>query len=223
MNQNRIGFSYTLPPVTKNLLIINILCFIAQIVLESKGIDLVRWGGLHYMGGDTFLPHQLITSMFLHGSFWHLFSNMFALFMFGPAIEQVWGSKKFLTYYMVTGIGAGLIQSLSWYIGFEVIEQYPPYILNQFVAIGASGAIFGILLAFAMTFPNATLVLIPIPIPIKAKYFVAFYALYELYSGISNKPEDNVAHFAHLGGLIFGLILILYWRRKNKNNGFNLE
>lgn len=216
MNQNKFGFFGSIPPVTKNILIINLLCYIAQIVLESKGIDLVRWGGLHYIGGDTFWPHQLITYMFLHGSFEHIFFNMFAVFMFGRTLESVWGQKRFLFYYLATGIGAGLIQMLVWFLSFDFgTDLYAAY-LNQLTVIGASGAVFGILVAFGMTFPNAELFIIPFPFPIKAKYFVIGYGVLELVLGLSNSPMDNVAHFAHLGGLIFGVIIVLYWKKKDR-------
>lgn len=226
MIQNNSGFFRSIPPVTKNLLIINLLCYLAQVVLSSKGIDLVRWGGLHYIGGDTFYIHQFITYMFLHGDFSHMFFNMFAVFMFGRTLESVWGQKRFLFYYFATGVGAGATQMLVWYLTYVAFPdpnlQYfygiapPEVLLNQLTTIGASGAVFGILIAFGMIFPNAELFIIPFPFPIKAKYFVIGYGLLELFLGFSNNPMDNVAHFAHLGGLIFGLIIILYWNKKDK-------
>lgn len=170
---------------------------------------------------------QLVTYMFMHGGFTHIFFNMFALWMFGRVLEQVWGPKRFLIYYMVCGIGAGLIQELVQFIEYETIlsnydnvqtafgiipmEEY----LNMMRTVGASGAIYGILLAFGMLFPNSQMFVFPLPFPIKAKFFVIFYAAIELFMGMS--ANDNVAHFAHLGGMLFGLILILYWRKKNGN------
>ena len=217
MNQNNSGFFGSIPPVTKNLLIINLLCYLAQYVVASKtGTDyLAFWGGLHYVGGDTFYPHHLITYMFLHCYFQHMFFNMFAVFMFGRALESMWGQKRFLFYYMATGIGAGLIQLLVWYFMYDM-PGAPDYILSVISVIGASGAVFGILVAFGMTFPNSELFIIPFPFPIKAKYFVIGYGLLELYLGFANNPADPVAHFAHLGGLIFGVIIILYWKKKDR-------
>lgn len=225
MNQNNSGFFGSIPTVTKNLLIINVLCLIAQMVLEQKGIDLVRWGGLHYIQSDNFYPHQFITYMFLHGGFQHMFFNMFAVFMFGRTLETVWGPKRFLTYYLATGVGAAIVQMIVSYLTFvafpseELSALYATYpkeaIFNIIPAtIGASGAVFGVLLAYGMLFPNAKLFIIPFPFPIKAKYFVIGYGVLELFLGISNNPADNVAHFAHLGGLIFGFFIILYWRSK---------
>jgi membrane associated rhomboid family serine protease len=159
--------------------------------------------GLYDLRSGFFNPYQLVTYMFTHTSFWHLFTNMFGLFIFGATIENYWGPKRFLTYYLVTGIGAGLIQLLICYLQG-----------SYSVTIGASGAIFGILLAFGMMFPNMSLYIIPIPIPIKAKYLVIGYGLLELFSGIANLSGDPIAHFAHLGGMAFGIILILYWKKK---------
>lgn len=221
-----------LPVVTKNLLAINVLMFFAAIVAESYNVKLDNLLGLHLFLADDFKPFQLITYMFMHGDFMHLFFNMFALYMFGRVLETVWGPKRFLTYYMVTGIGAGIIQQIVQYIYFETqlsmyqgvdfgmgavmpMAQY----LNMWTTVGASGAIYGILLAFAMTFPNERLFVFPIPFPIKAKYFVLIFGAIELLSGLSPRPGDNVAHFAHLGGMLFGLLLIIYWRKKGNING----
>jgi hypothetical protein len=135
---------------------------------------------------------------------------MFGLFIFGATLENYWGPKRFLTYYIITGIGAGLIQLLICYLQAA-----------SSLTIGASGAIFGILLAFGMMFPNVSMFIIPIPVPVKAKYLVIGYGLLELYSGISNHSGDPVAHFAHLGGMLFGIILILYWKKKGKTYGGN--
>ena len=168
--------------------------------------------------------------MFMHdpGSIGHVFFNMFSVFMFGRTLEMVWGSKRFLTYYMITGFGAGLVQELTWYISLhnEIAQAVSAYgweqtrmILNGIITIGASGAVFGILLAFGMLFPNLTLYIMFIPIPIKAKYFVIFYGAVELFFGISNFSGDNIAHFAHLGGMLFGYIVIKYWRKKGIGNG----
>ena len=168
------GFSF-LPPVVKNLLIINILFYLADLTLSWRGIDLTRWLGLHYITASDFHFWQFITYMFMHGNFSHLFFNMFALWMFGYALENYWGGKRFLAYYLITGIGAALCQTgvLAWEIHSmsmtyapEAISQY----INQIVTVGASGAVFGILLAFGMCFPN-TLIFLYFLIPIKAKWF----------------------------------------------------
>ena len=219
-----------IPTVTKNLLIINVLAFLATLVAQTYGIDLERYLGLHFFLASDFNVAQLVTYMFMHGGFTHLFFNMFAVWMFGRILEQVWGPKKFLFYYLVCGIGAGFIQEAVQFIQYEtVLAAYDNVTaivsmqdyLNMMTTVGASGSVYGILLGFGMLFPNQQLFIFPLPIPIKAKYFVIGYALIELYSGLANNPGDNVAHFAHLGGMIFGLILILYWRRKNKgNNGY---
>jgi len=222
-----------LPVVVKNLLIINGLLFLATISLNNLGIDLVKIFGLHQFQSNDFRPHQIITHLFMHGSFTHLFFNMFALWMFGKILENIWGQKKFLIYYMITGIGAAAIHLI--FCQYQIINisnqipdlvniaiegKYNPSIpiskkLTQLIitpTVGASGAVFGLLLAFGMLFPNALLYLY-FAIPIKAKYFVIGYGLIELYAGISNNPADNVAHFAHLGGMIFGYFLIKYWKK----------
>jgi membrane associated rhomboid family serine protease len=144
---------------------------------------------------------------------------MFAVFMFGRTLEQVWGPKRFLTYYMATGIGAGLVQILVMYI--RISAELPPELFSMVnsITIGASGSVFGILLAFGMLFPNAQLFIIPFPFPIKAKWFVIGYGLLELVFGVANRTGDNVAHFAHLGGMMFGIFMILYWRKKDRGYG----
>ena len=268
---------FGMPPVVKNLLIINVLFFFASIVLYSRlGIRIEDYLGLHVPAAEYFRPYQLITYMFLHAypQPSHLFFNMFALFMFGRMLEMVWGPKRFLLYYMVTGVGAGLIQMLvqmievqpvlnavtyylnnpshenllaffgqtpminqNAYIAFEnayngLINTNPElaiglskeYVynygldyaryLNLYATVGASGAVFGILLAFGMLFPNTVLFLMIPPMPIKAKYFVIIYGVVELFLGVANFSGDNVAHFAHLGGMLFGFFLIRYWRKK---------
>lgn len=220
-----------MPPVTKNLLIINALLFLASITLTSYGIDLNEYLGLHFFMADNFNAAQLFTYMFMHGGFTHLFFNMFAVWMFGRILEHTWGSKRFLFYYIACGIGAGLIQELVQFIHYEtVLVQYDgvntgygviPMVdyLRQMTTVGASGAVYAILLAFGMTWPNQQMFIFPLPFPIKAKFFVIGYALIELYSGLANNANDNVAHFAHLGGMIFGLILILYWRKTDRGYG----
>lgn len=234
-----------LPDVIKNLLIINGLLFFATISLDSYGIDLVRWLALHQFQSPDFMPHQLVTHFFMHGNFTHLLFNMFALWMFGKILENVWGGQRFLIYYMITALGAAALHlGVSQYEiislqnqlntndltsllenGRSILANNQNYShpimgkLNQLIntpTVGASGAVFGILLAFGMLFPN-TLLYLYFAIPIKAKYFVIAYGLLELYAGLSNNPADNVAHFAHLGGMIFGFIIIKYWQ-KNHND-----
>lgn len=203
-------------PVTRNLLIINILCFAAEKVLALKGIDLLNHLGLHMLGAESFHWHQFITYMFLHSpvGFSHIFFNMFALVMFGSLLEHVWGAKRFLFYYLFTGVGAGIIQQLVWFLSLHGSLQANPWVLELLLTVGASGAIYGILLAYGMLFPNMPMFLFFLPIPIKAKYIVIGYAIIEFFLGISSFSGDNIAHFAHLGGMLFGFILILWWRKK---------
>lgn len=220
-----------MPTITKNLIIINVLFFFGGIVAKSYGIDLTDYLGLHFFMAENFNAVQLFSYMFMHGGFTHLFFNMFAVWMFGRILEQAWGPKRFLLYYILCGVGAGIIQEVVQLIQYEMqLSAYDSVnignaiipmseYLNRMTTVGASGAVYAILLAFGMTFPNQQLFIFPLPIPIKAKYFVMGYALIELYSGFANNPNDNVAHFAHLGGMIFGFILIMYW--KKKNNGIH--
>ncbi len=270
-----------LPTVVKNLLIINGLFFLATISFGSVfNVDLTKLLGLHYVLASDFSPYQFVTYMFMHGGFTHILFNMFALWMFGNTLENVWGPKRFLTYYMVTGIGAGIVY-LIW-ISFQIMPvtnqidlfinsrdlavlgnftgehtfrlnefsgqiwqqfqefqrsvkvlsanpsnadamqtavnfmtDYKAFYLNQFVVVGASGAVFGILLAFGMMFPNSVIYLY-FAIPIKAKYFVILYGAFELFEGVMNRPGGNIAHFAHLGGMLFGYIIIVYWKKKGE-------
>jgi len=267
-----------MPPVIKNLLIINGLFYLATIALENSfRIDLADYLGLHYFQSQKFSPYQFITNMFMHADFPHILSNMFALWMFGYILENVWGGKRFLIYYLITGIGAALlhytviyfqinpdivmmdriiadpsnvnlnsfisqhafhvdINSGLIYSKFQHFEKnldllnrnpeniatleaikgfiidYRIYYLNLPNVFGASGAVFGILLAFGMLFPN-TMLYIYFLFPIKAKWFVLFYGIFELLNGFYNS-DSNVAHFAHLGGMFFGFFLIKYWKRK---------
>ena len=245
MAQFRNGLA-SIPPVTKNLLIINIGIWLVEFLFQGFANGaLMRHCGLHYVGASDFNPVQLITYMFLHdpGNPLHIFFNMFTLWMFGRLLERVWGSRRFFVFYMVCGIGAALVQECVWALTWrhdyiEAIAQlngltfeHMKQIVDQaaaagnanfiegmeqmkgaMVTVGASGAIFGLLLGFAMTFPNVPLYLFFIPVPIKAKYMVIGYAVLEFFFGISG--GDTVAHFAHLGGLLFGLIMILWWRHK---------
>jgi membrane associated rhomboid family serine protease len=236
------GFGF-LPPVVKNLLIINGLFFLATLVLGNvMHIDLTDLLGLHYFASPHFQTYQFVSYMFMHGNFSHIFFNMFALWMFGSVLENAWGPKKFLIYYMITGIGAALIQILVIYVqvynvelsltpdqiaqvretGYQILQNNQNFgdpmmgklnELYNMTTIGASGAVFGLLLAFGMLFPNS-LIYLYFFIPIKAKWFVIIYGAIELFSGVYY-TGSNVAHFAHLGGMIFGIFLILYWKKKD--------
>ncbi|MDR0537226.1 MAG: rhomboid family intramembrane serine protease [Tannerellaceae bacterium] len=235
INQQNGGFLSSLPPVTKNLIIINALFWVASLVLPKVGVDLTELLGLHFFAAKHFNPVQLVTYMFLHdtGSITHLFFNMFAVFMFGRSLEMFWGSRRFLIFYLVTGVGAGLIQELTWIWSLrdifanatiEMINLNGEQIISKaeyfdlFITVGASGAVFGILLAFGMYFPNTPLFIMFIPIPVKAKYVVAGYGLIELFAGIVGFRGDPIAHFAHLGGMLFGFIMIIYWKKKYRSN-----
>ena len=213
----------SLSPITRNLLIANVVCYLLQLLAGSLHIDLTDLFGLHFVLADDFRVWQLVSYMFLHGSLTHLFFNMFSLWMFGGLIERTLGAKRFLTYWMVCGIGAGICQEF-WQTGqyfVEGLNNYPMVntgsaiismgdYLNLWTTIGASGACYGVLLAFGMLFPNERIMLLLPPIPMKAKYFVAGYAAIELISAYAS--NDNVAHFAHLGGMLFGWLLLRYWR-----------
>lgn len=239
-------------PVTLNLIIINVICWFIQILIPSRfGIDITDLFGLHYWSSEKFHIYQIITNMFLHdpSSISHLLFNMFGLFMFGTAVEQAWGGRKFLFFYIFCGIGASIVQELSWVIDTHSIvaafntaiqegngNALVPYehmftggnianitlsniielktnLLNGMISIGASGALFGILLAFAWLFPEAKMGIIFIPVMIPARIFVAIYTLIELFFGIANFQFDSVAHYAHLGGMLFALIIILIWKK----------
>lgn len=281
-----------LPPVVKNIIIINAIMVVLQFVLWGRGIDLADIFGLHYWKSNHFQPWQFITHMFMHGSanpallqttILHIFSNMFALWMFGSMLENMWGPKRFLVFYFVCGLGAAFCHLAVLHYEFSVVEkafmayQANPTLdqFNQFLqqhvgkyvpdpervnslvvqwsqdpfnirhsresvvwindhlhgyhtpygyiqgiydqaTVGASGAVFGVLFAFGYLFPN-TLIYLYFFVPVKAKYFIAFYALFELYAGIRNSAGDNVAHFAHLGGMLFAFLLLRYWNRRLRN------
>lgn len=236
-----------MPPVTKNLLIINVIIWLVMGVVPSIDARLDQWCALHYFSSPAFNAAQLVTYMFLHAGFMHLFFNMFGLVMFGGVIERSMGSQRFLFYYISCGIFAALVQMgayalvLSHYSGMFAPEQWHRIIdegyrlsqqgytfsdptlarINSLVngsMVGASGAIYGVILAFGMLFPNQPLYLMFIPVPVKAKYMVLGYGVLELLMGIGNSSADNVAHFAHLGGMIAGVALILYWKKKGVFN-----
>lgn len=240
-----------LPPVTLNLIIINVLLWLVEFLFPHFAeAGLYRHCALHYVEASDFNPAQIITYMFLHdrGNLLHIFFNMFTLFMFGPILERTWGAKRFLLFYMICGVGAALVQegvwALTWHHDYiEAIAQqnglYYEYVRqmvlsgeanhdlelirneemfkNMLLTIGASGAIFGLLLGFAFVFPNMPLYLFFIPIPIKAKWMVIGYAVLEFFLGVSG--GGIVAHFAHLGGMLFGLIVLLIWKKKGLLHG----
>lgn len=224
-----------IPIVTKNLLIVNFLAFVAQLILNPSNPEqsvLADWGGLHFFMASDFHIHQFVTYMFLHGGWTHIFFNMFALWMFGIVVENVWEAKRFLFYYILCGIGAGLMQELAQYVNYT-IENLAAYqyvniggqqmttdaYINLWTTIGASGAVYGILLAFGMIFPNEHIFIFPLPVPIKAKWFVCGYVAIELFMAMSSSG-DGVAHMAHLGGMLFGFLMIRYWN-KHPNSSMN--
>jgi len=241
MNGYGRGFM-ALPPVVKNIILINILLLIASWAAKGVfGIDLTGMLGLYYPKSEQFMPLQILTHMFMHANFWHLFFNMYALYIFGGVLENVWGPKRFFVYYMVCGLGAALVhESVIMFQYSKIMNTIAPdqlqMVLNDGAAylnegkvftneimkdlqmllnvptVGASGAVFGILLAFGILFPNTQLMLIFPPLPIKAKYFVIGYGAIELYLAVT-QPGSNIAHAAHLGGMLFGYILIRYWRK----------
>jgi len=265
-----------MPPVTKSILLVTIIVFLADIGSQHflHTDAMIRYMALFRIQSPLFIPTQFLTHIFMHGSLSHLFFNMFALYMFGRVLETIWDPKRMLIFYLVTGLGAGLMQSGITYIQMQkminladTFNSNPSYLLfSDYVShylskgnsqyseimsfaqswfyapdsmsfvpqakdyvegimyqnlnvpmVGASGAIFGLLIAFAMMFPNVELMLIFLPIPIKAKYFVPVYALIELVFGVAGFSWDNVAHFAHLGGALVGFIIVLYWKRKQFN------
>jgi len=269
MNYSERGFLSTIPPVVKNLILINVvMALLTWVVASTFQIDLNRVLGLYAPNSEAFRPYQLVTHMFMHGGLFHLFFNMFALYMFGRILEQVWGGKRFLIYYLATGLGAAAIHLLVNYLHLHSIQNdaiamlntpspqsfaafvtkhfpdyydqvYTKFLDNWFASpnnpvfieqasiytqqliqlqldiptVGASGAVYGVLLAFGMLFPNTILMLLIPPIPIKAKWMVIIYGGIELFLGLT-QPGSNIAHFAHLGGMIFGFILIKYWRTR---------
>lgn len=250
------SFFRSMPPVTKNLIIINFIVWVAMFVFSNKfGDAMINYGGLHYFGASDFNIAQIISYMFMHSTqgIAHIFFNMFTLFMFGITLERVLGSKRFLFYYLSCGIGAALVQEGVWSLMIDSfvnknaemylaqiahannmsmadinasilplqLAQLREAVENMLVTIGASGAIYGVLLAFGMIFPDRPLYLMFVPIPIKAKWMVIGYGAIELALGMGS-ANDGVAHFAHLGGMIFGFLILLYWKRKNiiGRNGF---
>lgn len=220
-----------IPPVTKNLLIINLLFFAGKYVASLYGIDLSDLLGLHFVLAGHFHLYQIFTYMFMHHNFTHIFFNMFAVWMFGRIMETTLGPKRFLLYYLTCGIGAGMIQEAVQYVhylsmGLDGYDQVNTGVsvmqmsdfLNRWVCVGASGCVYGVLLAFGMTYPEERMFIIPFPFPIKAKYFVVGYAVIELLYAVGG-TSDGVAHFAHLGGMLFGFVLLMLWRGGRGSSG----
>lgn len=229
MNQNNAGFLNAIPVVTRNIIIINILFALAQFLLGKNGIDLAQYLGLYFFKSELFMPHQFLTSIFMHSAMgpMHLVFNMFALFMFGRTLEMVWGAKKFLFFYIACGLGAAIAQEIVWTLEIpKIFSEYNitnplemKHLYNEFRVVGASGSVFGILVGFGMLFPDARLMIIPIPVPVKAKWVVIGYGIMELGLGTANLKGDSIAHFAHLGGLITGFLIVYYWKKKGQANG----
>ena len=240
------GWWHSIPPVTKNLIIINLIVWLAEILVKGFSNTLVDRLGLHMIGSSLFNPVQIFTYMFMHDphSPMHILFNMFSLWMFGRILEQVWGARRFLIFYLVCGVGAALVQEGVWELTWKseyinaiarqngITVEHMTAIVNSGIAggdpsfldaiagfksmmvtIGASGAIYGILLGFAFTFPDMPLYFFFIPVPIKAKYMVIGYGVIEFFLGVSGSMS-TVAHFAHLGGMLFGIFMLLYWKKK---------
>jgi membrane associated rhomboid family serine protease len=210
-------------PAVLNLIIANVIVFVAQNVFgERNSFDLFA---LHHYKADVFKPHQIITHMFMHGGIIHLLFNMYGLFMFGSIIEKIWGSKRFIFFYFACGLGAAILQLGSYAFEYRQVDNATLNLeeiiiyqkaLSAYATVGASGAIMGIVVAFGYLFPNTEMMIMPIPIPVKAKWLVMIIVAIDLFSGIANRPGDNVAHFAHLGGAITGFLIVLYWNKTNK-------
>ena len=191
-----------IPPVVKNLLAINIVIWLAQIYFQRQGLPLEVWGALWSVESGNFKIWQVVTHMFLHGPFFHILFNMLTLWIFGKVLENFWGAKRFLNFYLICGIGAAAAQLA---VGHFTL------------AVGASGAIMGLMAAFAYLFPNTELMFMFIPVPIKAKFAIPAIMALSLFGGIANVEGDNIAHFAHLGGAVTGFLLVLFWNKKNRN------
>ncbi|MBX2888316.1 MAG: rhomboid family intramembrane serine protease [Ferruginibacter sp.] len=210
-------------PVVLNLIIINTIIFLAQGVMGDRVFDLFA---LHHIQSEYFRPYQLLTHMFMHGSFFHLLFNMFALWMFGCNMERLWGQKKFLIFYFICGFGAAIAQLINYGFDYAGINpgqldprsyDYIQQVWRNNATVGASGAIMGVLAAFGYTYPNVQLFIMPIPFPIKAKWAIIGIIALDVFGGFSNTANDNVAHFAHVGGALIGFLIVWYWNRKNKH------
>ena len=215
------GFFSSIPPVTKNIIIINVLVWI---MAELRPDFMYETFSLFYPTSPFFKPWQIVTHMFMHGGFWHIFFNMYTLFIFGCVLERMWGPKKFLLFYFVTGLGAALLHTGVQAVEMQVYMSQAAegsvsavqavHALKMTPTVGASGAIYGVLIGYAMLFPDSVLTLIFPPVSLKAKWFVIIFAVIELVTGIFGMG-GGVAHFAHLGGMLFGWLLIMYWKKKH--------
>ena len=217
-------------PIVLNLIIINTIVYVAQLAFGGMGNDntINDLFALHHYKSDVFRPYQLVTHMFMHGSFFHLLFNMFGLWMFGSLMEKLWGHKRFLIFYLICGLVAGFAQMGSYaysnwgydhnYMSPEYLEAYQN-MLSANATVGASGAIMGVLAAYAFTFPNTQLYIFPIPFPIKTKWALTALIAFDIFGGVYNSG-DNVAHFAHVGGAIAGLIIVIFWNKTNKKTFF---
>lgn len=248
---NRLsGFAASIPPVTRNIIIINLIIWLAEALFPRFADMIVNVLGLHYVGADHFNPIQIITYLFIHSPSTplHVLFNMFTLWMFGGLLERIWGSKRFFAFYFICGIGAALVQEAVWALTWmndytstiarlnglttahmkEIIDHAfasgdtdfmaaIAQFKDTMVTIGASGAVFGIILGFAFVFPDRPLYLFFIPVPIKAKYMMIGYGVIEFFLGVAGK--DMIAHFAHLGGMLFGIAVLLYWKKKGTLRG----
>lgn len=245
MMNNLLG---NMPPVVKNLLLLNVIMFIITVLGEMQGIQLTRLLGGYVFNSPYFEPYQMVTHFFMHGGLFHIFFNMFALVIFGSVLEQVWGPKRFFIFYIVTALGAFVIHQLVGYIEIKSIEQelvdsgYDLYQIKELVkenmskgmistkpllrdyqvgigipVVGASGAVYGVFVAFAYLFPNTKLMLLFPPIPVKAKWLVLFLVGIALFQSFQSTPGDNIAHLAHLGGALVGFIMVLFWQKSKKN------
>ncbi|WP_407525184.1 rhomboid family intramembrane serine protease [Lacibacter sp. MH-610] len=216
-------------PIVTNLIIINVLVYLAQ--LFFKQIDVTELGSLHYYKSEKFYPVQIVSAMFLHSpqTIMHIVFNMFGLYIFGSILERFWGSKRFLFFYLICGVGASILEqfTIPYTVerivrsldiheqGFSIAQITEAY-LQEYSALGASGALMGVMAAFAYLFPNTELMILFIPFPVKAKYLIPFFVLVDLFGGIYGIPGLNIAHFAHLGGALIGFLLVLYWNKKNR-------
>lgn len=213
-------------PIVLNLLIINVLAYFAQVAFGgNEPLNTVNdLFALHHYKSEVFRPYQLVTHMFMHGGIFHLLFNMLALWMFGSVLERAWGPKRFLTFYLICGIGAALAQMGNYAYDYRAIdagrilidpEQYQLY-MRMGCTVGASGAIMGLLAAFGYLFPNTQLFIMPIPFPVKAKWAMLGIIALDVFGGINKAPNDNVAHFAHIGGALIGFLIVLYWNKTRK-------
>ena len=237
-----------MPPVVKNLLILNVVMFIVTVIGEQQGIRMTYLLGGYVFGSPFFEPYQMVTHFFMHGGLFHIFFNMFALVIFGSVLEQVWGPKRFFIFYIATSLGAFIFHQVVGYMEFKQIESaliadgYDMFEVNKRISelhvqgmiftepllrdyqiaigvpvVGASGAVYGLLAAFAYLFPNTQLMLLFPPIPVKAKWLVLFLVGIALFNSVRSQPGDNIAHLAHLGGAVVGFIIVLIWQRNKKN------